>query len=253
MLNPLNIEVGALRGRTVRELVLIAGGSAFTVSAVLRDEPWAFIAVYALATTSFLLRFFPARAFAVATSIAAITQQLVCTNFALRWNAWILYVPFVVLAGTLSRDLTRRFDRAPSRVSWLPNRWADLPENHAQRLRVCGYALAAQAAALFARQSMLGTHSLSTYVAIGVLWGTLAMLTLGRAMAIFLAPLVSLPAAYIWVSQLEAVGTRGPEGAAKELAMQAVGPLCAATACAVSLTYVAQLLRILRAPSAGAR
>lgn len=244
MQNPINIEVPFLR-RTVREALLIAGGSAFTVSAVLRHEPWLYVGIYAFATAVFAARFFPARAFAVATSIAAITQQLVCSEFAIPWRSWIFYVPFAVLAGMLSRDLTQRFDRAPSAISWIPNRWATLPEAHAKRLRICAYAVAAQAAAIFS--SPLAS-SMWAKVAMGVLWASLLLLTLGRALAIVLAPFITVPIAYLWAAELHTGRALRYLDEPSRLAIEGMGPLFAGIACAVALPYFRQVLRILRTP-----
>lgn len=245
MRNPLDNELPGVR-RTVRELLLIGGGGAFTVSAIFRKEPWLFVGIYGLATLLVAARFFPARAFAVATSIAAITQQLICSEFSLRWHSWVTYFPFAVLGAMLSRDLTERFDRAPSGISWLPNRWATLPESDARRLRICSYAVAAQAAALFCGSS---GDVLWPKVAMGLLWGTLALLTMGRAIAVVFAPLITLPVAYLWATELRTRAFLVEHAPAKAFALHATGPVCAAIACAVALPYFRQVIRLLRTPA----
>lgn len=242
MRNPLNLEVPLVQ-RTLRELLLIAGGAAFTMSAVLRHEPWLFVGIYAFATLVFAARFFPARAFAVATSIAAIVQTLVVFRFDVPWRSWVFYVPFAVLAGMLSRDLTKRFDRAPSPMAWMPNRWAALPETHARRLRICAYAVATQAAAIVASPFAEAT---AAKVAMTALWALLLLLVLGRAMAVLLAPFVTMPVAYFWAAEFATRRDLLFVEPAVRWSLEGIGPLCAGIACAVALAYFRQFARIVR-------
>ncbi len=73
----LDRELSWCAGRTVRELLVVAGGTAIVIAEVVRPGPVDIgnLAVYLLATLLLLLRFFAARAAAVGACIGAIVQQ----------------------------------------------------------------------------------------------------------------------------------------------------------------------------------
>lgn len=183
-------------GRTVREVVLVACGIAFTTYAAFGGDRPEYVALYAFATIAFALRFYPARAFAVGTCIAALSQSavggtsLLGTPHESRFEDWTLYVPLPFLALTVSSDLVERFDRAPSR--W--NLWAALPHADAARLRVCIYAMASLAAVFFV--SFRGEPWMVG--AMAVLWLCIALLAIGRAVVLVIAPMIATASATMW-------------------------------------------------------
>lgn len=184
-------------GRTIRELVLIAMGTAFTAYAAALGDRLEYVAVYAFATIVFALRFYPARAFAVGTCIAALVQSaaggwsLLGTAHVSRFEDWTLYIPVPFLALTVSKDLVERFDRAPSRF----NLWGNLPHADALRLRVCLYAMASLAAVFVLRYD---GNRLWTIGAMVSLWLSIALLALGRAFVLLVAPLIAAASATVW-------------------------------------------------------
>ena len=137
-------------GRTPRELVCIAGGLAITTFELVRPLPvdWPNLAVYVGATLLFAARFYAARAAAVAACLGAVVQQWPSLRFGeVDWETLAVFplVAFVVLA---SSDLVERFERAPSRVRWLPNLWAGFTAAQTRTLRWSAYAAGALAGLL---------------------------------------------------------------------------------------------------------
>lgn len=134
-----------LLGRTPRELAFILGGATISIVEVVRPGPvdWPNLAVYVLATLLFAARFYAARAAAVATCIGAIAQQWPHLRHGeVNW----LTLAVLPLAGILllaSSDLVERFERAPSRVRWLPNPWAQFTAAETRTLRWAAYAAGA--------------------------------------------------------------------------------------------------------------
>ena len=115
-----SLDREVILGRTVRELVCIAGGLGIITFEAVRPLPidWPNMAVYIGATSLFALRFYAARAAAVATCLGAVVQQWPSLRLGeVDWETLALFplVAFVVLA---SSDLVDRFERAPSRVRW---------------------------------------------------------------------------------------------------------------------------------------
>ncbi|MBZ5707876.1 hypothetical protein [Nannocystis pusilla] len=184
-------------GRTARELVCIAGGLAIITFEAVRPLPidWPNMAVYIGATLLFALRFYAARAAAVATCLGAVVQQWPNLRLGeVDWETLALFplLAFVVLA---SSDLVDRFERAPSRVRWLPNLWAGFTAAQTRVLRWSAYAAGALAGLLdhitenaagdagWARGSMIA------------LTVSLVLLCAGRAVALLLLWATSLVAA----------------------------------------------------------
>jgi hypothetical protein len=190
------------RGRTVRELVLLSLGVGYVAYELLQpDTMWLNVAIYSLATVLFALRFFPARALGVGVALGALAQRLPDLRLA---DAQLydphVYIALGVIALLASRDLEARFERAPSRLSWLPNAWAELPARDMRLLRACAYALGALAAVLYFLWGPPFWGSTAFELArllgsLGFLTLTIGLLAAGRAPALFLVPLVCVPIA----------------------------------------------------------
>ncbi|WAS94307.1 hypothetical protein [Nannocystis punicea] len=137
-------------GRTPRELVCILGGLAIITFELVRPSPVDVpnLLVYVVATALFAVRFYAARAAAVAACLGAVVQQWPHLRFGeVDWETLGLFplVAFVLLA---SSDLVERFERAPSRVRWLPNLWAGFTAAQTRTLRWSAYAAGALAGLL---------------------------------------------------------------------------------------------------------
>lgn len=178
--------------RTPRELVCILGGLGIITFELVRPLPvdWPNMAVYVFATLAFAVRFYAARAAAVATCIGALVQQWPHLRFGdVDWETLGL-LPLLALVLLASSDLVERFERAPSQVRWLPNLWAGFTAAQTRTLRWSAYAAGALAglldhitehsvhAAGWARGSMIAlTFSLlllcaGRAVALLLLWAT---------------------------------------------------------------------------------
>ncbi|MCA9606924.1 MAG: hypothetical protein KC619_15060 [Myxococcales bacterium] len=196
------------RGRTPRELLLLAAGVGYTVFELTSEAPcWPNVVMYASATIAFALRFFPARAIGVGVALGALAQRLPDLRYGTAEletpHLWIALAAIAVLS---SRDLEARFERAPSRLRWLPNAWAALPAADLRRLRWCVYALAALAAGLGYTWGVpfadTGVDPRLVIGVIGSLVALIALLAAGRAPALLLVPLVTLPIAAMLGSQV---------------------------------------------------
>ncbi len=182
--------------RTPREIALLAVGVGFTIqeaSSGRNADPFT-IFVYVAATVAFAARFFPSRAIGAGVAIGAIAQRWWLGGsrgmpYDLDWTA---YVPFAMLVLLASRDLVEKFDRAPSGISWFPNRWAALPEKEARVLRWCAYLAGALGGVLWRSWLIAHLHLLDAGVwplaAIAALSLCVVLLAHGRA-----AVLVALP------------------------------------------------------------
>ena len=84
----------------------------------------------------FLLRFFVARAAAVGACIGAIVQQWPHLRSGDITPETLALVPLAGIALLASRDLVDRFERAPSRLRWLPNPWASFTAAQTRGMRV---------------------------------------------------------------------------------------------------------------------
>jgi hypothetical protein len=192
---PHDRSIGFLRGRSVRELLLIGLGAYFGVRELASGDPdWANVAVYFGATLAFALRWFPARAIGVATAATAIAQRwsfLRASGTHLAEQDWTAYAPFAALALLCSRDLEERFDFAPTRLRFLPNLWGGLPRRDARILRFCAYALAIAAGLLFKRLQLAGQWGGPDWpqqALVVALYGAIALLAFGRASTLLAIP-----------------------------------------------------------------
>lgn len=146
----LDREVKWCAGRTLRELLVLAGGLAIVADEVLDPgaPDWGNLAVYVGATLLLLLRFFAARAAAVAACIGAIVQQWPYLRLGHLDLDTLAVLPLVGIALLASRDLVARFEGAPSRISWLPNPWAAFTPQQTRGLRWAAYVAGALAGLL---------------------------------------------------------------------------------------------------------
>lgn len=196
------------RGRTPRELLLLSIGVGYCAYELTSAAPcWPNVAMYALATIAFAVRFFPARALGVGVALGALAQRLP----ALRHD-WLelqtphTWIAFGVIAILASSDLEARYERAPSRIAWLPNAWAELPAKDMRVLRWCAYSIGALAAGLGFTWGLpladTGVDPVLSIAVIGALVGLLALLAAGRAPALLLVPVVCVPIALALASQI---------------------------------------------------
>jgi hypothetical protein len=172
--------------RTPRELAILGIGLFGTAYGFIDHDlyRWEWMLSFALATALFAVRFWPARSVALGTCLGALAQ-CACVR---TWDDWPPVTLAAVLAIVLlaSRDLTERFDEAPSRVSWFPNAWSELPRAHARTLRLCAYSLAITGTVVF-QEWCLGARGFPwSPPLVGVLAATVVLLARGKAVALFL-------------------------------------------------------------------
>jgi hypothetical protein len=185
-----------VRGRSLRELLLLGIGSFFAIRELLDPATdWPNFAVYLGATLAFAFRFFPARAIGVGTSLSALAQrwsELLIHGRHVSDFDWTAYAPFAALALLCSSDLVAKFDDAPTGIRWLPNLWGAIPRRDARLLRWCCYALAIVAALLFKslqNNSMWGDPHYFAPQALTVgFYLAIALLAFGRAPALLAIP-----------------------------------------------------------------
>jgi hypothetical protein len=205
----LDLPIATLRGRTPRELLLLSIGLGYCVYELASPEPcWPNVLMYSIATAAFALRFFPARALGVGVAIGALAQRLPDLRVDLREletpHTWVALGVIAILA---SRDLEARFERAPSRIAWLPNAWAELPVRDMRLLRLCAYSLGALGAGLGYAWGVPFFGAADPFLTLGVLGaitGTIVLLAAGRAPALLLVPLICMPIALALGTQVEA-------------------------------------------------
>lgn len=251
-----------LLGRTVRELLVILGGVSITALDFLHGRPdWPNVAVYVLATALFAARFYAARAAAVAACVGALAQQW--PHLREGMVDW-LTLGLLPLAGILllaSSDLVARFERAPSRIRWLPNLWADFSAAQTRTLRWSAYAAGALAGLLDHITEMCPRNAEPlAWTRPGMIALTLALILLcaGRAIGLLLVWAVSLfvlvalapllPAAEsvlarAGVATLVAPGLTLPPAVGHAAHYLLPAALLAAIAAALTTPSVARLLR----------
>lgn len=209
----LDVPWTRLGGRTTRELLLLSMGVGYCVYEVVSAQCWPNLAMYAVATVAFAARFFPARALGVGVAIGALAQRLPDLRVDLaELETPHTWVALVVIALLASKDLEARFERAPSRISWLPNAWADLPPRDMRVLRLCTYALGALAAGLGYTWGVpfLSLAPVDPFLAAGILGAlaiTIVLLAVGRAPALLLVPAICLPIAAALGAEITAAET----------------------------------------------
>ncbi len=196
----LDHELKWCAGRTVREVLLICGGLGLVVREFVGTHSFDVgnLIVYVGATLLLMLRFFPARAVGVGACIGAIVQQWPHLRMGDVTVETLAVAPLVGIALLASRDLVERFERAPSRLAWLPNPWASFSAAETRTLRWAAYAAGALSGLL--------DHTLQNItpfadpltapwwprIAMVVLIGALVLLCLGRAVGVLLVWLTTL-------------------------------------------------------------
>lgn len=208
-----------LLGRTARELVFILGGAAISIFEVVRPGAvdWPNLAVYVLATVLFAARFFAARAAAVATCIGAIVQQWPHLRHGeVTWET-LAVLPIAGILLLASSDLVERFERAPSRVRWLPNPWSQFTAAETRTLRWSAYAAGAMAGLLDHISEML-LHSPDPAV-----WPRACMIALCAALLLLCAGrAIGLLA--VWLTSLVVLAYAAPLALRAEALFPVVGP-----------------------------
>jgi hypothetical protein len=206
----LDRELAWCAGRTIRELIVLAGGLAIIAVELLRPgtPDWGNLAVYVLATLFLVARFFPARAAAVGACIGAIVQQWPYLRLGDVDVETLALLPLAGIALLASGDLAQRFELAPSRIAWLPNPWASLDPAATRGLRWAAYAAGALAGLL----DHTAQTTAATFELVGQsvpLWPRIAeasfilaliLLCLGRAIGVVL----------VWLTAVAVVALAAP-------------------------------------------
>lgn len=204
----LDREIPRTGGRSVRELVILAGGVALSIWEVTRagGPDLGNLLVYAGATLLFALRFYLARAVAAGACVGAIVQQWPYLRYGLgQADAETLAVfPVLALGLLASRDLVGRFEGAPSQLRLLPNPWAAFTSAETRTLRWACYAAGALAGlldhslqltrwadpALWPRVAMVSLCASLVALGLGRAIGLLGVWSTGVAVALAVAPQV---------------------------------------------------------------
>lgn len=181
----LDRELSWCAGRTIRELLAVAGGLAIVAGEIARPgaiDPGN-LAVYVLATLLLLVRFFAARAAAVGACIGAIVQQWPHLRTGEVTLETLAVLPLAGIALLASHDLVERFERAPSRLRWLPNPWASFTAAETRTLRWAAYAAGALSG-LLDHTLQLVVHSARMFGGPTLVWPRITMLALIVALAL---------------------------------------------------------------------
>jgi hypothetical protein len=149
----LDTPLSHARGRTPRELLIIAGGTAALVQGILHGSNTGNLIIYALMTVAFASRFFAARIMMGGLFIGALALHL----------PWLLYdgfgvtdlapVVWALAAGLVlvsSRDLIERFDNNEAGgIPGFPNFWMKISRSHRRAFSWCAYSLGALGGLLY--------------------------------------------------------------------------------------------------------
>ncbi len=257
----LDREVAWCAGRTVRELIAVAGGLGIVVAEFVRPgaPDWGNLAVYVVATVLLATRFFAARAAAVGACIGAIVQQWPYLRLGDVDPLTLAVLPVVGIVLLASGDLVERFERAPSRLAWLPNPWASFGAAQTRALRWSAYAAGALAG-LLDHTAQTTAHAFAMHHQAVPLWPRVAevafmlallLVCLGRAVGVLL----------VWATAVAVLVIAGPLAWHAESALRTsdlitlpIGwlpaahyllpvALLAAAAAAITTPSVARLLR----------
>ncbi|HEY0137702.1 MAG TPA: hypothetical protein VGB85_26635 [Nannocystis sp.] len=216
----------SLGGRTVRELIVVAGGLAIVAAECLRPGPVDVgnLIVYVVATLLFALRCFAARAAGVGACIGAIVQQWPNLRLGEVTPETLAILPLAGIAVLASSDLVERYERAPSRIAWLPNPWAGFTAAETRSLRWATYAAGALAGLLDHTTQLMAWAPL--YGLAAPWWPRIAMVSLVLAVAVLCLGR-AVGALLVWVTAIVVAIHSAP------LAWQAealLGPLVAGPA-----------------------
>lgn len=194
-----------LAGRTPRELLILGTLMAFIASGLVAARPpWWDLSLFALALAAFATRFWAARILGIGICVSSLAMALVHV----REGAWDLcalaphQISFAAtwLAGLIvlsSRDLGRRFERAPS---WGVGRWkvtnpfAELPPLHLAAIAAGAVSLGALGHLLLRAILVAQAHGLPATglsIALGAIALTLLLLVAGRVVGLLAAAGVS--------------------------------------------------------------
>lgn len=231
--------VPRLANRTAREAFIIGSMLACCVSALLAPHiQWWDFAVFVLATTAFITRFWAARVLAIGTCISALCMAAVHFH-AGRWeldslsfNAYYFVGTWVLGVAVLwSRDLRQQFERAPG-FGPFANPFASLPDAHLRALTACSIAFGSAGHMLLRHYQLTGDSSL--LVQMGAIAACLALLIFGRAISFVATVVVGA-----WVSYT--FGCVAMSGAGTSIAV--VGLPLSAAGTAIALPYAARAVR----------
>lgn len=259
-----HLDRPVLLDRTPRELLLIAGGLGISAYELSICGPNGNIATYLLFTAALVVRFYAARAILVGLIVGAVGQVLPAIRLAADPWRWLgSHAPLIGLwvgglALLCSRDLVRRFDRAPSRHRWLPNYWAALDPSDARRLRWSGYAIGAAIGGLVQTWRLSSdppSWLLPLIIAISICG---ALLVLGRAVMLLALPALAITVVALFAPQIGAAETQLAARWGCVAYTGTIGPLirgahfvlpitiAASAAAALALPYAWRVLRRLR-------
>jgi hypothetical protein len=138
------LDTPIVLNRTLRELILIAGGLVICATELARDgtNPW-HLAVFVAGTALLAMRFFAARVVAIGVLLSAIAAHLSNLRYGDGWTEtevhWCVYPMAAGVLLLMSRDLAQRFDFAASGPGWRLNRWRDLPRAHWRASTLLGW------------------------------------------------------------------------------------------------------------------
>jgi len=194
-------------GRSVREVIVLAGGLALCTAELTSQHPDIGNAiVYIGATLVFALRFYLARAIGVGACIGAIAQQWPNLRYGLdHADAMTLGVfPLVTIALLASSDLASRFEGAPSNVGLLPNPWRSFTTAQTRTLRWSCYAAGSLAGLLdhAVQISHLAAPPLWPRVAMVAIILSIAVLSLGRSIGLLCLWVTGLTVTILTAPQL---------------------------------------------------
>ena len=209
----LDTPLGSLRGRTVRELVLVTGAVAACAGALYLHAHWAVTTTFVITTAMLATRFFAARVVAIGMLGTALAAHLAVARYGQGWTGGIQLgeqvagLVFIGLGLLLlcSRDLADRFDLAQSGTGWRVNRWRDLPRLHWRLSCVVGVALGAMGHFLWAAQvNAPAADGAWARWAILVICISLLLLFAGQAVGFLVAAVLGITVLIITVPQLAA-------------------------------------------------
>lgn len=149
----LDTPIAFARGRTPRELLIIAGGAAALAAGIAQGSDTGNLIIYAIMTIAFASRFFAARIMMGGLFIGALALHL----------PWLLYdgfgltdlapVVWALAAGLIllsSRDLVARFDNNKAGgIPGFPNFWLEISRSHRRAFCWCAYSLGALGGLLY--------------------------------------------------------------------------------------------------------
>ncbi len=207
----LDTPLRPLLGRTVREVILVAGG--LTICAFELDRPtpspWN-LGVFGAGTALFAMRFFAARVVVIGVLLSAIAAQLSALRYGHGWTPadqihWSVYAMSAGVLLLLSRDLQERFDFKPSGTGLRLNRWRELPRSHWRASTLLGWLLGILGHFLLRGWQSAGTMAPSwPLIAIIVCIAGVLLLFTGRSIVFVITTVLGVAVAYMVIPQIAA-------------------------------------------------